>query len=209
MNEKTEIVISDLRLMIKQLKSLDSTYVGEFYKEAKDIAKPIQKEIIDAIPSSTPIRGMRARSQRGRLAWGVGKRAKSVVIRSNRTVKRASAFAKGKSATYPIVQVVAQSPAVVMADMAGKTNAFTNKRPYSRKYEINLFGRGIIVERRHKINGQGRALIDALSNSPKVISGRASRWFWPAALRALPEATKDMQNLIFKTNETINKKLGT
>lgn len=208
-NERTEIVISDLRLMIKTLRGLDSAYVGEFYKRAKEIAKPIQKNVIDGIPATPPVRGMRARSNRGRLAWGVGKRAKSVVIRANRTVQRKSAFAKGKTNSYPIVQVVAQSPAVVMADMAGKTNAFTNKKPRSRKHEINLFGRGVIVERTYKINNQGKFLIDALSNSPKSVSKNASRFFWPSALKGLPDAKTKMDALIKELHERTNKSLGT
>lgn len=204
-NPQTVIEIKDLRLLIKSLRELDKSYVGEFYKNAKDIAKGVQSAVIKAIPSSAPIRGMRAKSVRGRLAWNIGKRAKSVVIRANRTVRRKSSFAKGKINTYPIVQVVAQSPAVVLADMAGKTNKYTNKKVNSRKHEINLFGRGQIVERTYRINGQGVAMINALS----AVKGQASRWFWPSALSALPTAAKEMSDLVAKTHEIANKKLGT
>ncbi len=207
-NEKAEIEFSNLRLLIKTLKEIDKRYISEFYAEAKRIAKPIQDAVIKAIPSSYPIRGMRAKSQRGRLAWGVGKRAKSVVIRANRTVRRKSSFAQGKINTYPIVQVVAQSPAVVLADMAGKTNRYTNKKPRSRKHEINLFGRGV-VERTYKINGQGIALIDALANAKGVLSSKPSRWFWPAANSKMKAAVKEMQELIAKTHAVANKELGT
>ena len=204
-NPQTVIEIKDLRLLIKTLKELDKSYVGEFYKNAKDIAKGVQAAVIKAIPASAPIRGMRAKSVRGRLAWNIGKRAKSVVIRANRTVRRKSSFAKGKINTYPIVQVVAQSPAVVLADMAGKTNKYTNKKVNSRKHEINLFGRGQIIERTYRINGQGVAMINARS----AVKGRASRWFWPSALSALPTAEKEMSDLVAKTHEIANKKLGT
>lgn len=206
---KTEIEISNLRLIIKTLKSLEGKYLSEFYQQAKDIAKPVQASIIKQIPSTAPIRGMRAKSQRARLGWNIGKRAKSVVIRTNRTIKRKSSYAKGKINTYPIVQVVAQSPAVVLGDMAGKTNAYTNKKPRSRKHEIDLFGRGIIVERTYKINGQGLALINALAGAKGVLSSKPSRWFWPSALKAMPEAAKKMQALIGKTNEILNKNMGT
>jgi len=207
-NFKTEIEFTNLRLLIKVIKEIDKKYLNEFYAQAKNIAKPIQAAIVKAIPSSYPIRGMRAKSQRGRLAWNVGKRAKSVVIRTNRTVRRKSSFAQGKINSYPIVQVVAQSPAVVLADMAGKTNKYTNKKPRSRKHEINLFGRGV-VERTYKINGQGLALIQALSAGKGVLSTRPSRWFWPSALKAMPEASKQMQNLISKLHAVANKQLGT
>jgi hypothetical protein len=205
-NEKTEIEFSNLKLIIKTLKQLDTKYLSEFYSEAKNIAKPVQDAVIKAIPSAPPVRGMRAKSQRGRLAWGIGKRAKSVIIRANRTVQRKSAFAQGKMNTYPIVQVAAQSPGTVLADMAGKTNRYTNKKPQSRKHEINLFGRGEIVERTYKINNQGIALINALNNR---FGGSSSRFFWPAALSALPEATRRMQTLVNAANEKINRMLGT
>lgn len=205
-NPKTEIELTNLRLIIKTLRQLDTKYLTEFYQDAKDIAKPVQDAVIKAIPSSPPVSGMRARSNRARLGWGVGKRAKSVIIRTNRTIKRKSSFAKGKINTYPIVQVVAQSPGTVLADMAGKTNKITNKRARSRKHEINLFGRGVIVERTYKINGQGLALIDKLNGR---FSESPSRFFWPAALSALGSATNKMQGLINKTNEFINKNIGT
>ena len=204
-NPQTVIEIKDLRLLIKTLREIDKSYVGEFYKRGKEIAKPVQAAIIKAIPSTAPIRGMRAKSIRGRLAWNIGKRAKSVIIRANRTVRRKSSFAKGKINTYPIIQVVAQSPALVLADMAGKTNKYTNKKVASRKHEINLFGRGIIVERTYRINGQGVAMINALSK----VKGDASRWFWPSALSAMETAKGEMSDLIATTHEIANKKLGT
>lgn len=208
-NYKTEIEFSNLRLIIRALKDIDKKYLGEFYKEAKRIAKPVQAAIVKAIPSTAPVRGMKPNSQRARLGWGIGKRAKSVVIRANRTVRRKSSFAKGKINTYPIVQVVAQSPGTVLADMAGKTNKYTNKKARSRKHEINLFGRGIIVERTYKINGQGINLINALAKGKGILSNKPSRWFWPSALKAMPQAAKEMQALIGKTNELINKSIGT
>lgn len=205
-NPKTEIQFDNLRLIIKTLKEYDKTQLAAFYKEAKDIAKPVQASIIKAIPSRPPARGMRPKSNRARLGWGIGKRAKSVVIRTNRTIKRKSSFAKGKINTYPIVQVVAASPGTVLADMAGKTNNYTNKKPRSRKHEINLFGRGIIVERTYRMEGQGIYLIDKLNGS---FSNSPSRFFWPAALEALKPATEKMQIVINKTNEAINRMLGT
>jgi len=206
---KTEIEFSNLKRIIKVLKEHDKNYLASFYKEAKQIGKPVQDEIIQAIPATSPIRGMRARSNRARLGWGIGKRAKSVVIRANRTVQRKSSFAQGKHNKYPIVQVVAQSPALIVADMAGKSNKVTNKKPLSRSYEINLFGRGVIVTRTHKINGQGLALIERLASAKGVISSSPSRYFYPAAERAMPAAKKEMQSLINQVNETANKYLGT
>lgn len=208
-NPKTTIEIQDLRLLIKTLKEIDKTYLNAFYKAAKEIAKPVQQAIQKGIPASAPTRGMKAKSERGRLAWGVGKRAKSVIIKTNRTVRRKSSFAKGKVNTYPIVQVIAQSPGTVIADMAGKTNKYTNKKAKSRKHEINLFGRGEIVERQYRINGQGLKLIEALGGSPKVVEKKASRMFWPSALKALPQAVAEMDKLIDEAHNKANRELGT
>lgn len=208
-NNVTTIELKDLRKMIRELRQLDSTYVSAFYKEAREIAKPIQADIVRAIPASAPLSGMRPRSERGRLAWGAGRRAKSVVIRVKRRISRGSAFSQGRAKAYPIVQVAARSPALVMADMAGSSNKVTNKRPQSRKHEINLFGRGEIVERTYPIRGQGIGMIRALSAGVKGARAKPSRWFWPAADKGWETAQEKMGKLIEDTNEMINKKLGT
>lgn len=202
-NYKSEIAITDFRKLIKELRKIEPTYVSDFYKQAKEIAKPVQAEIIRGIPPSAPISGMRAKSQRARLGWGVGKRAKSVAVKTQRTVKRSSSFAKGKSNQYSVAYVAAQSPGTVLADMAGKSRKWVNKYPLSREHEINLFGRGVIVKRRYKMNNQGVAMIDALT----AARSKASRFVWPSALRALPQAKKEVARLISKANDVINSRL--
>lgn len=206
-NPKAEIVITDLRKLIKEVRKINPAYVSEFYKGAKEIAKPVQADIIKAIPNTKPVRGMQPVDVPGRLAWGVGKRAKSVVIDVRRTVKKTSGFAKGTSQTYPIAAVATQSPGTVLADMAGKSNRYTNRKEFSAKHRINLFGRGQIVERTYRINGQGEQLINALNKSSKVKSKSASRFVWPAALDALPKAVGQMDDLISDLNKQINTKL--
>ena len=205
-NDKTEIEIKNLREIIKILKGLEGNYISKFYMEAKNVAKPVQAEVIKGIPSSAPIRGMRAKSLRGRTAWGVGKRAKSVTLKANRTVKRGSAFSKGKASSYPIIQVVASSPGTVIADMAGKVGKI-NRKPVTKAYEINLFGRGVVT-RTHRINNQGASLISALSSSPKMQSPSSSRFFWPSALKGMPEAVKKMDGLISGLHAQANRELG-
>ena len=204
MPDKVTIELKNLNEIKKTLSGMGDKYVSEFFAEAKNIAKPIQQAIQKAIPPSAPVRGLRARSERGRLAWGVGKRARSVVIKTNRTVKRKSAFAKGKVGEYGLVTIIAQSPAVVLSDMAGKTNKYTNKREKSAKHQIDLFGRGKIVERRYRINGQGKALIAKLSSR----FGGASRMFWPAADKAFPAALREMDKLVSKLHARANKQMG-
>ena len=200
-NPVSNIELKNLREIVKILKELEPTYISEFYKEAKNIAKDVQDQVVRGISTSPPIRGMRAKSIRARTAWGVGKRAKSVTIKANRAVKRGSAFAKGKTDSYPLVQVIAWSPALAIADMAGKTNKSVS---VSRSYDINLFGRGQIVTRDHKVNGQGPAMIAKLTSS----KGQPSRFFWPSALKGLPGAVEKMDSLVSKLHDKANRELG-
>lgn len=209
MNDKSVIEFSNYRLLIKELKEFEGNALREFYQNAKDIAKPVQAYIQKSIPNAAPLSGMRGKSERARLGWGVGVRPRTVKIRVNKTVQRGSSFAKGKTNEFPIVQVAASSPALVMADMAGKTNAYTDKKPRSRVYQINLFGLGQIVERTHKIDGQGVAMIAALSAGVKGGRGKPSRWFWPAAEKGMEDAAKQMDDLLQDTIDTVNKRLGT
>lgn len=202
-NYKAEIAITDFRALIKELRKIDPAYVRGFFSSAKEITKPVQDEITRGIPPSAPIRGMRPKSERGRLAWGIGRRARSTQIRVNRTVKRKSSFARGRTDQYSIAYVAVRSPGTAMSDMAGRSGTWVNKYEVSREHQINLFGRGTIVTRRYRMNDQGKAMITALNTA----KGKASRFVWPSALKALPMALNQVTKLISKTNEVINRDL--
>ena len=181
-----EILISDYRDIIKALNQLEGEVLKEFFRNAKDIAKPVQAGIKASIPARAPLRGMRKAPKGipGRLTWGTGKPAKSATI----VAMRPKASFKGKR--IGIVKVVVKSPATIMADMAGKSRAFVGKKKVTEPYAYTRtlrgkFGtlRSLRTVRRHKINGQGRAMIDKLGSQP-------SRFVWPGDESAFDDSVK-------------------
>lgn len=206
-NSKDDAVLSytDFNYIMKNLRELDNDYYREFRRDAKDVAKPLQSEIkrgINKAGSATrpPLSGMR-QVHFGRTAWGSNygrgaKPADSAIIQVPPSRK------KNKYGKRAIVRVVVGSPGTVMADMAGVNNTFTQKyevtKPYQYMYTIG--GTKVQGFRSHRITTQGVEMITRLN-------GRASRYVWKAADKALPEVRQNLDKLITKANKRLNQKL--
>lgn len=190
---RSEVRVSNYYNLLKALRETDKELLKEFRKRAKDIGKPVQAAIKRSIPSTPPIRGMRRRIVPGRLTWGVGKPAKSALIR----LRHPKRFQKRERLSLLSIRV--GSPATVVADMAGKSNRITNKNKVTPVYAYSRAKSGF---RQHTINGQGENMIDALS-----VKGGASRYVWPGAEDAIPEARQQFQIAVDDAVDTINKNL--
>lgn len=194
---QAEILITDYRDLIKALNKLEGEMLKEFFRGSKEIAKPVQAGIKAAIPARAPLRGSSKRPNGtqygmqkarqgipGRLTWGTGKPAKSATIVA---IRPKNSF-KGKR--LGIVKVVVKSPATIMADMAGKSRAYVNKKSMTEPYAYTRTIKGkygsirrLRTIRRHKINGQGSAMIDKLGSQP-------SRYVYPGAEGAFDDSVK-------------------
>ena len=203
---QSEILISDFRQLSNELGKLDAELRKEFYRGSKDIAKPVQVAIKAAIPSRAPLRGMQKAKGGipGRLTWGTGKPAKSATI----VAMRPGAATKGKRSRIGVVKVVVKSPATIMADMAGKSRKYVNKKTRTEPYAytrtlVGKYGsvRRLRTVRTHKINGQGNAMIDKLG-------AQASRFVYPGAEKAMPDAVRAMDDHLQKAIATIEKETG-
>lgn len=202
------LLVTDYRQVITQLQKLDSQYVAQMRKNFREIAKPIQTEIKREIPAklNPPISGMR-QVHFGRVAWGTThqaegyprpKPAKSALIQTPR-VRKNSKYKK-----QSIVRVVVGSPGTVLADMAGSSNKYTGRYEITRLYDYMYTtpdGRKVPGKRRHRINGQGQAFINALNSA----AGRPSRFVWKAADRKLPAAKTAMRMELRKVNVRMNR----
>jgi|TARA_R110000822_G_scaffold117620_2_gene250017 hypothetical protein len=189
---QSEIHITDYRDLITALKGLEGEVLKEFFKGAKEIAKPVQDGIKKSIPLRAPLSRMRpaAGGIPGRLTWGTGKPARSATI----VAGRPKASFKGKRVA--IVKVVVKSPATIMADMAGKSRAYVNKKAMTEEYAYTRtlkgkFGsvRRLRTVRRHKINGQGNAMIDKLGSQP-------SRYVYPGAEAAFGSSVREFDKYL-------------
>lgn len=216
-DEKISIEFTDWRLMIKELNAIEPQIYKDMRKDFKKIGKPIQKDIKRAIPTGYPLGPRRdprkggsasGFNHSGRLAWGkqaqmnLGrykpKIAKSVFIQTPGNKKPRSGGYRS------VLRVTVNSAATSLADMAGRSGAYVNKYSVTKPYQIRLFGREVVT-RTHRINNQGRALIDNLNSGARgKLKGNASRYAWPAAEKAMPAVQKAVVLRLYETYKVIN-----
>lgn len=200
--------VSDIRNLQRALKAIDPKLRTQLLREAKEPAKPIQSAVKSAIPSTAPLSGM---NNAGRLNWQQSVNAKGKVIRAKDVSINFRTASSGKSLTTTLVRVKVASPAVVMADMAGKSGRFEGKgyKGTGRTREYNwkdttrshrVDGQGLKKPNRvYKFRTPGEAMIAGLG-------GRGSRFVWPAAERGLPGARREVEQVIAKFIRVVNQK---
>lgn len=198
--------ISNWNEIMKVLNRLDKEYVKELRKDFRNIAKPVQTAIRQAIPSKSqpPLSGMR-QVHFGRLAWGSrfgsgAKPSKSVLIQTPSTrTKKARRFE-----TYSIARLQVGSPATVLFDMAGRAKYSRGRKGmtpiYDYMYTIN--GNKVPGKRQHKVIPL--AFAKALPSANGRLKVSASRIVWPAAETALPQARQKMDSKISQVNLKVN-----
>ena len=210
LNPILELNSKDVKEMLKKLKKIQPDAVKEYRKEINRIAKPVADEIRKRIPQQPPLSGMGFTVRRvspitgnvtyyqneGRLNWlgngkfddssrGKPKGPKSLTVSS--AIKPS-----GRSLTTPIAKVILNSPAVSMADMAGRKSSGRNGAR-SREYTYRKRN-GEIVRRRHAVNGQGTKMIQELTSK----YGRASRFGWPALEKQVDRVALEIDKVLQK-----------
>lgn len=204
-----ELSSADIKALLKKLDSMEGDLAREFRKEVRAIAKPIEEEIKRLIPNEPPLSGMGYVIKRespitrqisystneGRLNWqGTGRhgggKGKNKGPKGTRitTGIRESRY----SLTTSIAKIILESPAVSMADMAGRgpggrNGKRTDAYPYRKR-------NGEIIMRRHLINGQGTNFINRLRER----YGQASRFGWRALEGKIDQTTREIDKIIQK-----------
>jgi hypothetical protein len=185
--------VADIRNLQRALKAIDPKLRTQLLREAKEPAKPVQAAVKNAIPSVSPLSGM----SQGRLAWQGSVDAKGRSHNPKDVKIQFRTSMSGKSLTTSLVRVRVASPAVVVADMAGKSGKYFDKgyrgSGFTREYPYKG------GTRRHRVNGQGRAMV-------RNLGGSASRFVWPAAERSIPAARDAVDRVISKFAKMITQR---
>ena len=195
--------------IMKTLRTLDKDYVKQLRKDFKAIAKPVQAEIRKGIPTKAkpPLRNMR-QVHFGRLAWGTTygnkpKPTRSVLIQLPNA--RSKKF-KGVDAV-PITRLQVQSAAVVLADMAGRKGYSKGRRGFTPEYDYMYTINGVKVPGKRKHRVVPLAFAKGLAKAKYLKQRGASRFVWPSALKALPQAQRLMDEKITAVNRKISMEL--
>jgi hypothetical protein len=200
--------ITNWNEVMKVIVKLDKEYAKELRRDFKRIARPVQTAIKQGIPSKgkPPLSGMR-QVHFGRLAWGSSygkgaKPAKSVLIQVPNTRAR-----KYKKTDIAIARLQVQSPATALADMAGRKGNTKARKGLTPKYDYmyTINGQKVPGKRQHKVKQWN--FVTQMSGAKAIKQNYASRFVWPSALKALPQAQKEIQVSINQANNRVNQLL--
>jgi hypothetical protein len=194
------VSFTDYKRLIDVMKQIDPKLVKALRKRYRQIARPVIKGIKGDIPTTAPLSGMVTKV--GRLSWSItmnqGREVKSVVVRERKRAPRSK---------YPIVglvQAVVRAAPTALADMAGRSGAYVNSKNETREYDYTGPQKGKpagqLGKRKHRIRGQGRAMIRGLG-------GRGSRFVYPGAEASLPQAKVEMQAAVNDAVNNVNQML--
>lgn len=185
--------IKDLQHLQKTINAFEPDLFRRFQRDAKKLGDPARKAVDGAfkkINRSGPLGPVKREGRRfdkmstelGRLSWGAS-RSKRNVIDVNYKSRSSNALSKSissgfgaKDKTLSLIRVRVKGPAYVIADIAGKSGkARRATGTRTRRYQINLYGKGIVT-RDHKINA------DNVNNWLQRLSAikAPSRYAWPA-----------------------------
>jgi hypothetical protein len=213
-DNRTGVYITDYRDLIKIMRQTEPQLLTQMRKEFRKIARPMVKDVKRGIEKTPPTRGIHLKRPQktvsgfhpvvipGRLTWGANaqnknKKVDAVYTRSPRVKTRL----QNKATMTSIARVEVHNAAVIMADMAGSSNEWVNKKPMTREYMYSQRGRTIM--RKHRINGQGRAMINALTQA----KGKASRFVYPAAESSMPQVRYAALNVLRRGFDKVNMNL--
>ena len=191
------VSFSNVAPMIEVLRSIDRGHVNALRARGREIAIPVQNEIRGGIPGAQPITQMKPAVIPGRLTWNTG-------VAANAT-KIDTPYLKKKAKFNSIVRVRTLSPALALADMAGRSGKHIARYRYTREYPYSRSPSGM---RRHEIKRSASiGFIEALNASPSAKQKHASRFVWPSAEKALPKARNEMLKVLQVYYDRVNTRL--
>jgi hypothetical protein len=186
---KAVFSFTDYQRLILVMRQINPKMVRSFRKRQREVGQELVSGIQDSIGAAKVHRGMVTKV--GRLSWSMNKNqsvdVKSVVIRDRKRKPRSK---------YPIIGIIQASTLsapVAIYDMAGRSGAYINKYSETREYKYTGPSK-TPGSRKHKINGQGRRMIEMLGK-------KASRYVYPGAEKHLPAVQNKMRAVV---NDAVN-----
>lgn len=215
---KGGINIKDLQNLQKMISTFEPELFNKFKKDAAKLGNPAKNKVNKAfrdISKSGPL-GPPNRKNRifdkmdtqGRLSWGQSRSRRNVVDvaykgRTSAALNKAISSGFGANdKTLSLIRVRVKGPAYVVADIAGKGRASKSTGTLTRKYKINLYGRGVVT-RDHKINA------DNVNNWLQRLRGKGapSRYAWPAFTAHAKDYRRDFSGILNELVMETNRKL--
>jgi len=187
--------VTDVRELQKRLKEIDPKLRTALVRDAKAVAKQPISQIKSAIAKVTPNSGLLRPG--ARLNWNSAIDAKGRSHSATDVKPQFRTSRGGKDTETSLVRIRVANPAVVLADMGGRSGRFVDAGYKGSGYTREYSYKG--GTRRHKVNGQFKGI-------ENKIGGRASRFVWPAAEDAIPSARAAIEKILRDAYTRINQK---
>jgi hypothetical protein len=223
-DKRTGVYITDYRDLIKIMRQTEPDLLREMRKDFRKISQPMVRDVKRGIDKEPPTRGIHLKRPQnsvsgfhpvvipGRLTWGANSQNKNKKVDAVYTKSpRVKTRLMNNATMTSIARVEVHNAAVIMADMAGSSNEWVNKKSITRPYlysggghHVGKYGskRQLITMRQHRINGQGAAMIRALNAKRK-----ASRFVYPAAEASMPQVRYAALNVLRRGFDKVNMNL--
>ncbi len=230
-DSKAVVVLSDLKSLEKALNELGPEALKKFKKDARQLGTPARDEL-RRVFRSVGIHGpLGAPKRRGRtydkmstnynrahlsysrgVAMGTSSRGIDVNYKNRTEGKALRNLATAKDGTISIVRLLVKAPAYIVADMAGKSdNARKAIGSFSREYQTDLFGRGVVTKRHIITPDRGKAIdnwlrvLDERAHNRR--QGKASRYAWPTMTKYMSKHKTNASQLMNDVITMMNKRL--
>lgn len=231
---KAVVELPDLVTMSRLLKELGPKAHSKFRNNARKLGRPAQTELRRTYGSigihgplgaprrpgrnydkmSTDYSNARLSFMAARIALNTAKGV-DVNYKDRRSNKALQQLRASKDGTISIVRLVVRAPALIVADMAGKSKKARKAigEP-TAPYKTRLFGREIVNRQDgHEITFRRRRAItiwlealDRQSHNAKQKS--ASRYAWPTMVKYMPRHKEGASRLFNETIAEMNRLLG-
>lgn len=183
-----DVRIDDVRGMTRKLNQIEDGLRKQLLRDAKAPARALDQQVLKpAIRNIQPLSGFKR--GRGRMGWDSATTSKGQKVSPDKTQVQFRTAGSKTSAVTSLVSVKVLNPAVVVSDIAGRSGRAIGQGYHGSGY-TREYRRGNRTMR-HRINGQGRAMISALG-------GRASRYLWPAVEERRAMVGAQIQQVIDK-----------
>lgn len=191
----SEFEVRGVREALNTLSKFDKELVQELRRDLAKVSAPLTQRIRDAIPSSAPIIGF---NHNGRTGWP--KKQIQIKTKLNTSTGRRRLFSS-------TVRIVITNAGVQIADFAGSRNKVNTSG------ETRAYAKGGVIMR-HRLNNQGKFMIEALSQTGigKLGNKYRSRYVWPTVDKYKDTITieidKTVQDAIIRGNERLRQKVA-
>lgn len=198
-------VVFDVRRITRELNNLEPGLKKQMVREFKTIARPMANDISAEVRSITPLSGMSQTptlrsgtnsmnsNQAGRLNWEAG-RYKNTPMRSDNVLIRYRQNRSRRSKITSLVSIWLRSPMPAIIGVAGKGSG-TPRRTETLEYDWKG------GKRRHRINGQGRALI------AQTRSRGWFNYFYKSAESKMPDTERQVKLIWEKYSSMVSRRL--